>query len=181
MPPRGPQDASKRQASQETLRGIQHASDPQPRHGGVMGPRPLYIHISHAGVPGARALGWDTLLDFPPPFSAPEIWTPSGASRASLRRPKTAVEGTQKRPEQPNMADLAPRLPQDGPRGPQYAPRRLTKSPAGGQNCPIPEGKRTFLACSPSGCSQRPKRPKRPPISPQDGPRGPQEGPMRAQ
>ena len=128
----------------------------------------------------------------------PDSQSSRGAPRAS-RAPARLPAGLSSEPGGP----------QDGPRGPGWAPassrreitprrskmagsRRFQDGP-GSLEEPSQEGhgrqassysfrgKRTCLAHSAFRPSRRPRRPKRPPRSPQDGQSGPQEGPKITQ
>eukprot|EP00959_Pyramimonas_sp_CCMP1952_P163133 3410048-Pyramimonas_sp.AAC.1 len=93
----------------------------------------------------------------------------------------------QEGPESPNdrykTPEMSPRRVQKPPRCPQKPCRKgpPTKAQRIIKKCPIPKRKRSLLAYSPLGPSERRRRPKRAPQLPKKPPRGLQDGPRRAQ
>ena len=103
--------------------------------------------------------------------------TAPGLHPNTLHPRKTTPEGSQTPKMAPRQPQRPPRPPKRGPRGSQEASQESPKR----HKSLIFMCVSIFFGFSPFRLPDAPRRPKRPPIPLQDGPRGPQEGPKTAQ
>ena len=136
-PPNAPQEASKlpprgpREASQDIQTNIQEASNPQPRHGGGMGRRPLDPPPPVDSSQGCLAC-WILSVLVLVLFQKNSSWA-SGTSRRGPGRTRKDCHGPQRPqkilqdgsrwpPRRPRLPKMASKMP---PRRPRWPPRRL--------------------------------------------------------